>query len=220
MGCSHFHLDRENPKRAEEYRSLKISPVTESAWRLEEFDRQLSTFASNDNDKLGYKYSYLADLIETTDYYLQYLCDLIISVVDRIPLEQINITLATIIGNNSTKSHGGLIEKSHSRKRYDLVDRFITTSFTLIEKAEKESIEINYLGNLADVIEYFKILNRIDVVSELRSKDDRLCFKYSEIGANEGNKYSMNMLSMYYREGKGCEKDNDKALYWEQKSKE
>ena len=47
MGCSHFHLDREDFDRAKEYRSLKISSAIESAWRQEEFDNQYSNFFNN-----------------------------------------------------------------------------------------------------------------------------------------------------------------------------
>jgi len=36
----------------------------------------------------------------------------------------------------------------------------------------------------------------------------------------EGNKFAMNMLSKYYREGKGCKIDNEKADHWEQKAKQ
>jgi len=35
MGCSHFHMDRELPKRSQEYKLLNISKQTEAEWRFE-----------------------------------------------------------------------------------------------------------------------------------------------------------------------------------------
>ena len=71
MGCSHFHLDREDVGRAREYRSLKISSATESFWRQEEFDRQLANFSNIDKKFYGQAFMCLTDLIEANNYYLQ-----------------------------------------------------------------------------------------------------------------------------------------------------
>ena len=221
MGCSHFHLDREDFERAKEYRSLKISSVTESLWRREEFDRQLSNFPHNDKDNFGFKFSCIADLIETNEYYLQHLYDLTNHALNTILGQQLTYFLTSIIGNDSTNTHGGLIQKANSIKRHDLRNGFILLALTLIDKAEKELIEIRFLrGNLADIIEHYKISEKKETALGLRIKDDDEGFKYYEIGATEGNKFSMNMLAKYYREGRGCNADIDKAKYWEQKARE
>lgn len=221
MGCSHFHLDRENFERAKEYRSFKISSATESLWRREEFDRQLSNFQNNDKEKFGLAFFCLTDLIETNDYYLEQVFDLTKTIIDNISGKQITNLLSSIIGNDSTNTHGGLIQNSNVINRPDLRSGFISFALTLIGKAEKESVKITFLrGNLADIIENYKITDLQENALKLRTKDDEEAFKYYENGANEKNKFSMNMLAKYYREGKGCETDINKAKYWEQKAKE
>lgn len=221
MGCSHFHLDREDFDRAKEYRSFKISSSIESAWRQEEFDKKLYNFFDTDKSELGFAFSSLADISETTDYYLQHLADLTIQIIDKISNEQIRIVLSTIIGNDSTNTHGGLIQNAYGIRRKDLRNNFIKCALTLIDRADKENIDITFLRtNLADIIYYFKITELNDTAIKLRQKDDIYGFKYYEKGAMEGNKFAMNILSKYYREGKGCKIDKEKAKYWEQKAKQ
>src|SRR5690554_651516 len=221
MGCSHFHLDREDFDRAKEYRSLKISSATESAWRQEDFDKKLYNFFNIDKSKLGLAFSSWADISETTEYYLQHLADLAIQIIDKISNEQIRIVLSTIIGNDSTNTHGGLIQEAYGIKRKDLRDNFIKYALTLIDRADQENVDITFLrSNLADIIYHFRITELNDTAVKLRLKDDIHGFKYYENGAMEGNKFAMNMLSKYYREGKGCKIDNEKADHWEQKAKQ
>lgn len=221
MGCNHFHLDRENFERAKEYRSLKISSATESLWRREEFDRQLSNFQNIDKEKFGLAYFCLTDLIETNDYYLQQVFDLTTALIDKISGKQISNFLTSIIGNDSTKLHGGLIQRCNGLKLNNIKSSFISIALKLIDKAENESVEITFLrGNLADIIEHYKIIDLLETAVTLRTKDDIEALKYYENGAKEGNKFSMNMLAKYYREGRGCKIDINKAKYWEQKIKE
>ncbi len=221
MGCSHFHLDREDFDRAKEYRSLKISSATESLWRQEEFDRQLSNFPNTDKDNFGFAYSSLAYISETTDYYLQHLNELANRILKDLSGRQINYCLISVIGNDSTNTHGGLIQKANSIQRHDLRGHFISIALSLIDQAEKEHLDITFLrGNLADIIEHYKIIDLKEPALRLRTKGAEEGFKYYELGANEGNIFSMNMLAKYFREGKGCKTDVDKARYWEQKAKE
>ena len=221
MGCSHFHLDREDFDRAKEYRSLKISSATESAWRQEEFDKQYLNFFNNNKSELGSAFFSLAYITETTEYYLQRLSDLAIQIIDKISDEQIRIVLSTIVGNDSTNTHGGLIQKAYGIKRKDLRDNFITCALALIDKADQQNVDITFLrSNLADIIYHFKLTELNDTAIKLRQKDDIHALKYYENGAMEGNKFAMNMLSKYYREGKGCKIDKEKANYWEEKTKQ
>ena len=44
MGCSHFHMIRENPQRTKEYKQLDIDPWIESEWIKEEFENKLENF--------------------------------------------------------------------------------------------------------------------------------------------------------------------------------
>ncbi len=221
MGCSHFHMGRENFELYKDYRSLKISSETESLWRQDEFDRQLLDFQNIEKEKYGLAFFCLTDLIETNDYYLTKIFDLTDSIIDKISGKQISNLLTSIIGNDSTKTHGGLIQKSNSVNRQDIRDGFISIVLALIDKAENESVEITFLrGNIADIIDYYKITDLSDTAAILRTKDDIDSLKYYENGANEGNIFSMNMLAKYFREGRGCKIDIDKAKYWERKSKQ
>ncbi len=39
MGCSHFHMNKEEPELYKQYRSLNITTETEALWRQSEFDQ-------------------------------------------------------------------------------------------------------------------------------------------------------------------------------------
>ncbi len=220
MGCSHFHLDREDFKLAKKYRSLNISSETESKWRREEFERKLKNDFNKDQPELGFAFSNLADMSETTDYYLEQLADLTNQIIGNISNSQIGITLSTIAGRNSSNTQGGLIEKAYKIQRIDLGQIFIKHALNLIDRADINKVDITFQrGNLADIIHHFKISELNDIALKLREVDEIHGFVYYENGAKEGNMFSMNMLSKYYKEGKGCKVDLEKAKYWEEKAK-
>jgi TPR repeat protein len=138
-----------------------------------------------------------------------------------LPLDQIEYVLSTIIGNNGTKSKGGLIQKSYDLKRLDLADKFYVQTKLLIKKAEDNFITLpSVRGYLIDVVEYYRIDDNKDYINSLRDKHYIESFKSFKEGAEGGNRYSMKMLSEYYREGKGCVENLEKAKYWELKSNE
>jgi hypothetical protein len=220
MGCSHFHLDREDFKLAKEYRSLNISSETESKWRREEFERKLKKDFNKDQPEIGFMFSNLADMSETTNFYLEQLADLTNQIIGNISNSQIGIILSAIVGSNSTNTHGGLIEKAYKIQRIDLGQVFIKYALSLIDKADSNKVDITFQrGNLADIIHHFNISELNDIALKLRQVDEIHGFVYYENGAKEGNKFSMNMLSNYYKEGKGCKVDLEKANYWEEKAK-
>jgi len=221
MGCSHFHLDRENFERAKEYRSLKISSETESLWRKEEFENNLEKVETISPNDYGWFLRSLDSMIEPNEFYLAKLFELVTKIQDSIPLDQIEYVLSTIIGNNGTKSKGGLIQKSYDLKRLDLASKFYTQTKLFLKKAEENSITLTSVrGYLIDVIDYYNIEDSKDFIIDLREKSYSDHFNYFKEGATEGNKYSMKMLSDCYKEGKGCVTDIDKSKYWEQKAKE
>ena len=221
MGCSHFHIDRENFQRAKEYRSLKIKSEIESEWRKEEFESKLENFYKISPNDFGWFLRSLDSMIEQKDFYLEKLFDLVLKIQETIPLDQIEYVLSTIIGCNETKSKGGLIQKSYDLKRIDLANNFYIQTKKLLKKAEDNLITLtSSRGYLIDVIEYFGIEENIDFLVNLRNKHYSESFKYLKKYAEEGNKYAMKMLSVNYREGKGCKTDIDKSKYWEQKAKE
>lgn len=97
-------------------------------------------------------------LIERKELYLERLLDLAVKIHDKLPVEQIGYVLSTIIGNNGTKTKGGLLQKSYDLKRKDLADKFYAQIKSLFEIAANNSIKLTFpYGNLLDVIEYYKI---------------------------------------------------------------
>lgn len=110
MGCSHFHMSREHPQRFKEYRALTIDPSIESEWIREEFESRFTNFQTIPPKDYGWYFRSLDDLIERKEFYLEKLLELVMKIQDRIPFDQIEYLLSTIIGNNGTKSKGGLIQ--------------------------------------------------------------------------------------------------------------
>lgn len=221
MGCSHFHMTREYPQRAKEYRALDIDPEIESEWIKEEFENKLEDFPTVQPSQYGSYLSSLNSMIERKEFYLERLFVLVTKIQKKLPLEQIGYVLSTIIGNNGTKSKGGLIQKSYDLSRKDLADKFYSQVKLLLKKAADNSITLTFAyGNLLDVIEFYNIDENKEYLTKLREKNDTESFEYFKAGAAEGNKYSMNKLSECYRAGKGCEMDIEKAKFWELKANE
>lgn len=221
MGCSGFHMMRENPQRFNEYKALDIDPSIESEWIKEEFEKKIDNFNTNPTNEYGHLLRGLDSMIERKEFYLEKLLELVMKIQDRIPLDQIEYVLSTIIGNNGTKSKGGLIQKSYDLKRLDLANKFYVQTKLFLKKAEENSITLTSVrGYLTDVIDYYCIEDSKNFIFDLREKSYSDHFNYFQKGADEGNKYSMKILSDCYKEGKGCIADIDKAKYWEQKAKE
>jgi hypothetical protein len=219
MGCSHFHMTREYPQRAKEYRELDIDPEIESEWIKEEFEKKLEDFHTIQPSEYGSYLRSLDSMIERKAFYLERLFELVINIQEKLPFEQIEYILSTIIGNNGTKPKGGLIQKSYDLKRKDLAEKFYNEAKLLFKVAANNSIKLTFAyGNLLDVIEYFKIEESNEYLIKLREKNDTESFEYYKTGAEEGNKYSMKKLSECYQEGKGCEMNAEKATFWELKT--
>jgi hypothetical protein len=221
MGCSHFHMFREYPQRAKEYQALDIDPQIESEWIKEEFEKTLENFHTVQPSEYGSYLKRLNSIIERKEFYLEKLLELVIKIQEKLPFEQIGDVLSSLIGNDGTKSKGGLIQKSYDLQRKDLAGKFYAQVKLLFKKAADNSIKLTFdYGNLLDVIEYFKIDECDEYLIKLREKNDTERFEYFKSGAKEGNKYSMNKLSECYREGKACEMNIEKANFWASKANE
>jgi hypothetical protein len=219
MGCSHFYMTREYPQRAKEYIALDIDPEIESEWRKEEFGKRIENFQTIKPSDYGAYLRNLDSMIERKEFYLERLLELVIKIQEKLPDEQIGYVLSTIIGNNGTKSKGGLIQKSYDLKRKDLAEKFYTQVKLLFKIASDNSIKLTFAyGNLLDVIEYYRIDESDEYLLKLKERNDTESFEYFKTGAEEGNKYSMNKLSDCYREGKVCEINIEKAKYWKLKA--
>ena len=219
MGCSHFHLCRENSQKAKEYYALKIGYDVESQWRKETFERGLAEINSCDVKDLWWKYSNLDDLMEKDDFYLEKMMEVTDKIQGIFPTDKLHVVLNTIIGNNGSKARGGLIQKSFELNRLDLVYKFMAHAKSLLEKAEKAEIPLTFIrGYFVDVIEYFKVEENSAYLKQLREKDNLDSFKYYQNGAEEGNKFCMKMLAEYYSNGIGCEKNMEQAGIWQNRA--
>ena len=160
-------------------------------------------------------------MIDRKEFYLEKLLELVIKIQEQLPLEQIGHVLSIVIGNNGTKSKGGLIQKSYDLKRKDLADKFYAQVKLLLKRANDNSTTLTFAyGYLLDVIEFYGIEESKEFLIKLREKNHAESFKYSKKGAEEGNKYSMKKLSECYLEGKGCKMNIEKAKFWESKANE
>lgn len=158
MGCSHFHMNRENPEMCKSYNALLISEKLESKWTKEEFTKKLKDFGFNNEHEMGISFRVLINLSRENDYYLEELLKLTTKINTTIPIDQIKIITSDIIGSNGTKSKGGLLEKSFNINRKDIAIEFIIQLRLMIKKAEQNCIELaSILNNLHDVIKFYNI---------------------------------------------------------------
>jgi hypothetical protein len=221
MGCSDFHMAREYPNRYDEYKALNIDSSIESDWIKEEFENIINEFDTVLPKDYGWQLRRLDSMIEQKEFYLEKLLELVLRIQERLPLDQIEYVLLTIIGNSGTISKGGLIQKSYDLKRFDLADKFYVQTKLMIKKAEDNLVTLTFVrGYLIDVIEYYRIEEDKDYINSLREKYFSESFKNFKEEAEKGNRYSMKMLSDYYRAGKGCVANLEKAKYWELKANE
>lgn len=63
MGCSHFHMSRENFDRYDEYKALEISKDLENGWRAEKLEEALENLTDDSHDReLWSRHSNLVEL--------------------------------------------------------------------------------------------------------------------------------------------------------------
>lgn len=216
MGCSHFHIDREYPTRRDEYRALHISSELENQWKKEEFLRMIQAFPYSDQSIMaGYYFSLKEILAFGDEKQLELMVDLLKQIHEMVPLTDIPMILSVVVGNNATKSHGGLIERACSVRRYDLVDQFIKHILLLLRRVEENNIKLPFLrGNFVDVIVYHKLKVNQQIIDLLLEKDKKEKFDYYNKGAMEGNIFSMRMLAQCYQTGQGCVRNVNLAIEW------
>ena len=63
LGCSHFHMSREDFDRYDEYQALKVEKAMEEGWRGEEFERSLRALGDKSSTRaLWLRHSAMYDL--------------------------------------------------------------------------------------------------------------------------------------------------------------
>lgn len=113
MGCSHFHMNREQPDRYLEYRALVVSKIDELEWRMEIFDEKIIDVKNGkfiDND-LWHPHSRLSNLIKEINdisYHIK-LIEITKYILDYLPKRYWVIISETINGRGEIKFRTGLI---------------------------------------------------------------------------------------------------------------
>jgi len=189
MGCNHFHLDREDYDMADQYYAQNISSEMEDLWRQEEFDLVFNEFSyKNDKKEIWIYYSSLNKLKKLNDYHFERILYVTKKILDVLPKNQIRLVLYTIIGNNSTKTHGGLIEDFARFGRLDLLKEIVNIAYDLLEIAYQENLEVGFSrGYFVDVIEELNIDHFGIDIKKLRKLDmiENSCYYLKK--AKEGN---------------------------------
>jgi len=221
MGCSNFHIDREDPVKREEYRSLKISREKEAEWRKEQFQIGLEVIMNCDSKEIAGTYSTLKSLMAKDRKSLKSMLNILDTLVNKIPVGGIHEMLNCIIGNNGYITHGGMIEIAFEIHSNNLAYRLIEYSKKLIDMADSNQVPIlSKRGYLVDILNHYRVKEDNNYIERLTEKNDAELFDYYFDGAKNGNIYSMRMLAKHYYNGKGCEKDNEQALHWAKKAAE
>jgi len=215
MGCSHFHLSRENFERRDEYYALKVPKLLEEKWRMEEFLKRIDSFKSIETDQIGLSFLTMDNLVGNYDFYHEQMLQLADSFKDKLTPEQAQFIINAIIGTNRCKSHGGLIERVSRLNRRDLLLGYQNCVKYFLWMADKHELFIPYVrGYFVDVIEYYKLKESSEYIKQLRQKDEAQNFRQIESEVNKGNVYSMTILAKYYKEGRGCKKNKKQTRLW------
>ncbi len=215
MGCNHFHLIRESEERAKEYYALKISSDVEAQWRKEYFNDLINDLLIAEPKEMGHKFYGLKHTVDRDQYYIKEMEIALKSIYQKIPASQIGFMLISIIGNNSTDSHEGLIEMAYRLKLNKSALEFYNYAKYYLEIAKSNKIStVFFKNNLVDVVRFFKIKEDNQYIQQLIEEDNHDGFNYYLEGAQEGNIFSMLKLADYYLEGRGCIQNKDQAIVW------
>ena len=106
MGCSHFHMTRENPDYYSRYRASGIDKTIESTWISEEVERQFIEFPYDEPSKIAHAYSVLDALIDYNEVYLERMLDLTKQILEKVAPDQSSLVLGVITGRVETATHG------------------------------------------------------------------------------------------------------------------
>lgn len=138
MGCSSFHMTRENPQRYSEYRGLNIPKSKETEWTREEILSALERLHSVDtpHKELWSIHSSVTTLVldGRFDDQLEALLEAS-SAIERVIQSQHDRLLVaeTIVGRQDIRYRPGLVFKSHDSSRDDLAAQYLGLAERLTE---------------------------------------------------------------------------------------
>ena len=139
MGCSHFHMSRENFSKYDAYTALEISKEQELEWRSESIDQlrsELSPSAINPRD-LWAIHSRMSDMVidQKTLASLRIMIESTEAIEDRLSPQEKVIVSETINGRSDFKYKDGLIFLSLELNDRDIAKRFSDASLRLGQSA-------------------------------------------------------------------------------------
>jgi hypothetical protein len=113
MGCSGFHMCREDPERYAAYKAARIDTATEQAWRLEAVVEIECRICRNEvaPPDLWLQHSRVADVVAQAEDASTVLCSLALTELlrDSVPADSCVLVAESINGRSSEPHGGGLI---------------------------------------------------------------------------------------------------------------
>ena len=146
MGCSHFHMSRDDPQRYNQYRDLNISEQTETEWRTEQFNNYYnSTMNGASETELWNIHSMMYELLEflKTEDTLAKMLEVTQNIRDKIPPRDRIIVAETINGRAGGKTRSGLIYLAYDLKNMPTAKAFTKLSlyFSIYHPRENRGLE-------------------------------------------------------------------------------
>ncbi len=139
MGCSHFHMSREDISKYDAYTALEISKEQELEWRAESIDQLRSNlFPCSVNSKnLWAIHSRMADMVidQKTLASLRIMIESTEAIEDRLSPQEKVIVSETINGRSDFRYKDGLIFLSLKLNDRDIAIRFADASLRLGQSA-------------------------------------------------------------------------------------
>ena len=167
MGCSHFHMCREYPKRYNEYKTLNVSSEQELEWRKESLDQMASRLEEIEPKELWATHSSMENLVQElkTRNSLERIYEATKQIEKRLPPKGKLLVAETIIGRQNIEQRSGLIFLSSKLGEEAITVDLSKIAIRLLEEAEDRlSSDIERCRRASSRIkEIIKILKLKDV---------------------------------------------------------
>ena len=145
MGCSHFHMARENPPKYEAYKKLNITKYVENKWKTEQVENYYNDILEENNNKaLWHVHSIMADLVQDLKNVnmLFKLLEVTQYISDKVPLYDRVIVSETINGRLDMKCRSGLIYLAYDLNCIDMAKKYVDLSLHFSNYIDQESRDL------------------------------------------------------------------------------
>jgi hypothetical protein len=138
MGCSHFHMGRENPGYYKDYLALGICQETEMAWASETVSATIYRLCHEtaDRNELWSRHARLTDIVlgYKLNNSLESLLHATLVIEPLLPQKDRLLVAETIVGRQEAKSRKGLIFESLDAGQKTLAEKFVQLVRHLIKE--------------------------------------------------------------------------------------